>query len=101
MPTIQLRLQMATDESLSIQFAGIAQYLEKDMSHRNHASYDSVVKVTPQEAERNKRIMGKSEAAHEDPRGVDHTIGQLPVEEAEADSVDARKSGPEATTDGT
>ncbi|WP_324752473.1 hypothetical protein [Roseovarius sp. Pro17] len=57
------------------------------MSHRNHASYDSVVRVTPQEAERNKRVMGKSEAAEEDPRGVDHSIGQLPTEDPETDPV--------------
>lgn len=64
------------------------------MSHRNHASYDSVVKVTPHEAERNKRTMGKSEAAHEDPRGVGHTTGQLPTEDQEKDSDTAPESGP-------
>ncbi len=71
------------------------------MSTRNHASYDSVVKVTPQVGERNKRTMGKSEAAHEDPRGVDHTIGQPPVEETGADSDDASNNAKETKADDT
>ncbi len=69
------------------------------MSHRNHASYDSVVKVTPQEAERNKRIMGKSEAAEKDPRGVDYSIGQLPTDEAEADAATPSEKDPNTATD--
>ena len=69
------------------------------MSTRNNpARFDPVIKVTPQEAERNKRAMGKSEAAHEDPRGVDHTIVQPSAEESDADASD---SSPEATADDT
>lgn len=52
------------------------------MSRRhNPAVYDPVVHVTPEEAERNKRRMGKSEAAYEDPRGKDHSIPDLPEAE--------------------
>lgn len=69
------------------------------MSHRNHASYDSVVKVTPQEAERNKRAMGKSEAAQGDPRGEDHTSTQLPTETPEGDTETPPQTAPDATAD--
>lgn len=57
------------------------------MSRRhNPAVYDPVVDVTPEEAERNKRRMGKTEAAYEDPRGKDHSIPDLP----EAEPTDSR-----------
>lgn len=63
------------------------------MSTRNNpARFDPVVKVTPQEAAHNKRAMGKSEAAHQDPRGEDHTIAQSPIEETDADGRPAAKA---------
>ncbi len=68
------------------------------MSRRhNPAVYDPVVKVTPQEAERNKRAMGKREAAHEDPRGVDYTIAQPPAEEPDEASATDSKDDPKVT----
>ncbi len=40
-------------------------------TRNNPARYDPVIKVTPQEAELNKRTMGKKDAAERDPRGED------------------------------
>ena len=68
------------------------------MSHRNHASYDSVVKVTPQEAERNKRAMGKSEAAERDPRGHEPFVVEPPKEAPEAGSAPSEENKSDATS---
>lgn len=64
------------------------------MSQRNHASYDSVAKVTPQGTERN---MARGEAAQEDPRGVNRSIAQQPAHQPEPDSVTTSEKGPNAT----
>ena len=54
------------------------------MSRRhNPAVYNPVVDVTPDEAERNKRRMGKTEAAEQDPRGRDYSIPD-PAEDGDA-----------------
>ena len=59
------------------------------MSNRhNPAKYDPVIKVTPQEAERNKRAMGKSVAAESDPRRVDQSIDHHSAEDSAAPSDD-------------
>lgn len=55
-------------------------------TRNNPARYDPVIKVTPQEAELNKRTMGKKGAAERDPRGEDPFSSEQISGEQEADS---------------
>ncbi len=55
-------------------------------TRNNPARYDPVIKVTPQEAELNKRTMGKKAAAESDPRGEDPFSHEQISDEPEADA---------------